>query len=217
MSEEREEMLKRSAAVVALCKQALEGPWSSDGYGRYVTLELPLGIKEVLFSINRPLCLRFLLERNTSDYKCDYHIGWTGHVSFDDSGCGYEETIIAKDDLPRFLPDLIRKLAGEVKTRVNRLLADPLEAPNAQAVENAQSKLQIRKTARGFALAEFADHYGSKCSIQDSSLATEHCIWLGCDQHFNGHAGGRMHLTRAMAKDLIPLLRRFVLKGSIEP
>ena len=41
--------------------------------------------------------------------------------------------------------------------------------------------LTIEKTQRGFALAKFVDRYDIKCSIQDSSIATEACLWLGVD------------------------------------
>ena len=34
-------------------------------------------------------------------------------------------------------------------------------------------------TNRGFVLGEFTDLYGTKCSIQESSLADEPAIWLG--------------------------------------
>lgn len=34
---------------------------------------------------------------------------------------------------------------------------------------------------RGFVGYNFIDHYGEKCSIQESSLASEHAIWLGLD------------------------------------
>jgi len=37
------------------------------------------------------------------------------------------------------------------------------------------------KTNRGFGLIEFEDCYGKKCSIQQSSIATESCLWLGVD------------------------------------
>lgn len=39
--------------------------------------------------------------------------------------------------------------------------------------------MKIEKTERGFALAEFTDRYGVKCSLQKSSLATEDAIWFG--------------------------------------
>ena len=42
-------------------------------------------------------------------------------------------------------------------------------------------KTEVVQTDRGFARGDFIDHYGKHCSVQDSSLATEVCIWLGCD------------------------------------
>ena len=41
--------------------------------------------------------------------------------------------------------------------------------------------IKMEKTERGFLRGEFTDRYGHECSIQESSLATEECIWLGCD------------------------------------
>ncbi len=41
--------------------------------------------------------------------------------------------------------------------------------------------MNITKTERGFALGLFTDLYGTKCSIQKSSLATDDAIWLGVD------------------------------------
>jgi hypothetical protein len=40
---------------------------------------------------------------------------------------------------------------------------------------------QVRKTERGFEVLEFVDRCEVKCSLQQSSLATERAIWLGCD------------------------------------
>ncbi len=79
--------------------------------------------------------------------------------------------------------------------------------------------LKIKTTERGFRYAEFIDRYGSQCSIQESSLATEAAIWLGVDvpfPEFRPHGpvdSTRMHLTQEMARDLIPLLELFVEKG----
>lgn len=42
--------------------------------------------------------------------------------------------------------------------------------------------MEFTATNRGFHVAEFADHNGVKCSLQESSLATEACIWLGCNE-----------------------------------
>lgn len=41
--------------------------------------------------------------------------------------------------------------------------------------------MRLTKTERGFSIIEFIDRYNTKCSLQKSSLATEDCIWLGCD------------------------------------
>jgi hypothetical protein len=72
---------------------------------------------------------------------------------------------------------------------------------------------------RGFLRGEFLDRYGEKCSIQKSSLATEDCIWLGCNHETvdkeGRPCGARMHLTQAMAADLIPLLTKFVETGEL--
>lgn len=63
---------------------------------------------------------------------------------------------------------------------------------------------------RGFMRAEFKDLYGEVCSIQKSSLATEHAIWLGLDQ-----TGYRMHLNQEMAGELWQVLKRFAETGEL--
>lgn len=78
-------------------------------------------------------------------------------------------------------------------------------------------KIEINPTERGFLRADFEDHNGQACSIQESSLATEDCIWLGQNEgtHHHGHCLARMHLTREMARALVPLLMRFVNRGTL--
>ena len=77
-------------------------------------------------------------------------------------------------------------------------------------------QIKIGKTQRGFKLAEFEDRYANKCSIQDSSLATEAAIWLGVDTDSMGvELSTRMHLTVDMVKSLLPVLNRFVETGTI--
>lgn len=99
------------------------------------------------------------------------------------------------------------------------------------------------KTARGFALRHFDDHYGVPCSIQKSSLAFKDAIWLGVDdpqpkvlareaasvgvqtEERTGWVAypipdavqlhTRMHLTRAQVKKLLPVLQQFVETGNI--
>lgn len=76
-----------------------------------------------------------------------------------------------------------------------------------------------KETARGFNRGEFKDRYGENCSIQASSLATEECIWLGCEHEtvddIGTPCGARMHLTREMAAELSIVLKRFAETGQI--
>ena len=71
----------------------------------------------------------------------------------------------------------------------------------------------VTETCRGFAVAKFRDRYNHQCSIQDSSAATEPCLWLGVDQDVIPQT--RMHLTQDQVRALLPLLTRFVETGSI--
>lgn len=99
------------------------------------------------------------------------------------------------------------------------------------------------KTDRGFATVEFLDRYGDACIIQKSSLATEDAIWFGiqdaCPQIMasDALAAGidtdettgwipypmpknvllttRMHLTRELVAELMPILQRFVDTGEV--
>lgn len=73
--------------------------------------------------------------------------------------------------------------------------------------------MRLKKTDRGFKRAEFKDEYGEDCSIQESSLATNPCIWLGVDLVQDKPA--RMHVSRALAKKLIPHLQKFVETGGL--
>jgi len=87
--------------------------------------------------------------------------------------------------------------------------------------------MELKRTLRGFVNADFTDLYGSECSIQDSLLATDDAIWLGVD-HINAKEWStivgvdpekipaRMHLSREMVAELLPILQRFVDTGSIQ-
>jgi len=87
--------------------------------------------------------------------------------------------------------------------------------------------MQLCATSRGFARIEFTDRYGVPCSLQESSLATEAAIWLGCNEADPKHlvsgqgwvpvampaeyvANTRMHLTRDQVVELIAVLQRWV-------
>lgn len=105
------------------------------------------------------------------------------------------------------------------------------------------SLIKEETTDRGFKLVIFEDLYKEKCSIQQSSIATEHAIWFGIDKInpviLAGDAirlgiktdmvGGwekypipkevlltsRMHLTQEQVKELLPYLQRFSETGEI--
>ena len=70
--------------------------------------------------------------------------------------------------------------------------------------------MQIKKyKLRGFSGVSFKDYYGSVCSLQESSLATEIAVWFGVDKDFEGKKSSRMHLTQKQVKKLLPYLIKF--------
>jgi len=97
--------------------------------------------------------------------------------------------------------------------------------------------VNMGETQRGFASGEFRDRYEKECSIQKSSLAGDDCIWFGIDDPTpqimasdtpEGGSGWvefkipkevslstRMHLTRDMVRELLPVLRHFVNTGDL--
>ena len=94
--------------------------------------------------------------------------------------------------------------------------------------------MKFETADRGFLLANFVDRYGNRCSLQESSLATEGAIWLGVIKDSEGrdyavidsagkvveHCGNpithpRMHLTQEMVKDLLPALQHFAKTGEL--
>lgn len=81
-------------------------------------------------------------------------------------------------------------------------------------------KISSKESNRGFAYRPFEDLYGSDCSVQESSLATDDAIWLGVDVPFESKPpyneqveGHRMHLSRGQVAALLPLLECFVRTG----
>ena len=104
--------------------------------------------------------------------------------------------------------------------------------------------MKFEKTERGFDVGNFTDRYGSPCSLQHSSLATEDAVWFGVDdpnpQVLASKAAAlgikttettgwipypvpedvlistQMHLTRDQLAELIPYLIGFVETGRIQ-
>lgn len=78
--------------------------------------------------------------------------------------------------------------------------------------------LTLRETDRGFVLFEFTDQYGERCSLHESSLASEPAVWLGQNKPTklpDGDLACRMHLTRHDARMLSDLLRHFADFGRL--
>lgn len=95
-------------------------------------------------------------------------------------------------------------------------------------------KLEIKPTERGFLRADFIDRNKQECSIQESSIATESCLWLGVDtgKHLIGNSAdewtkeqleemnvnclSRMHLTQEIAGELAKQLAYFAEHGRLK-
>lgn len=68
--------------------------------------------------------------------------------------------------------------------------------------------MRKKKTDRGFVRIEFKDFNGEECMLQKSSIATEHCVWLG-------YSPGQMHLSQKAVKRLLPHLTKFAETGEL--
>lgn len=75
----------------------------------------------------------------------------------------------------------------------------------------------FKPTKKGLLRAEFRDRFGAVCSLQDSSFPDEDCLWIGVEVDIHGTevAQGRMHITQAMAEQLLPVLRHFARTGKL--
>jgi len=84
--------------------------------------------------------------------------------------------------------------------------------------------IYFRTTSHGFLRGDFGDANGERCSVQESSVATEPMLWLGQDHgtHYE-HEGleskccARMHLTQEHARCLAGLLQYFADHGELPP
>lgn len=93
-------------------------------------------------------------------------------------------------------------------------------------------EIKHSKTYRGFGRIDFKDKYNVDCSIQESSLATDNCIWFGCNEANPRHlvpgqgwqpvempteyyASTRMHLSQEQVLELLPILVKFAYTGTL--
>lgn len=101
---------------------------------------------------------------------------------------------------------------------------------NGEEQEIQETVLVNETGPRGFGRIGFIDRYHSQCSLQDSSIATEPCIWLGVSEIVakrlipgqgwkivpldpDLNLNERMHLTQSMVKQLLPFLTHFAETG----
>jgi hypothetical protein len=83
----------------------------------------------------------------------------------------------------------------------------------------ANIEIKFESTPRGFVRMDFVDSNLEPCSLQESSLATEPHIWLGCNNNAPIHQptgnqmSPRMHLSQADVQTLLPHLQRFADMG----
>ncbi len=76
--------------------------------------------------------------------------------------------------------------------------------------------IDLKSSPKGLIVGEFADRDGRECVIQESSAPSESCLWLGVDLGLNGEPiPGRMHITRELVLELLPILRYFARTGSL--
>ncbi len=103
--------------------------------------------------------------------------------------------------------------------------------------------MEIKLNNRGFAVGVFIDTYGSKCSVQQSSLASDDRLWVGVDdpnpQILASQAADlgidspentgwipyplpsqvllstRMHLDEQQVKELVGVLQRWLDTGTL--
>lgn len=81
-------------------------------------------------------------------------------------------------------------------------------------------------TSRGFLRLDFTDRNGTECSLQQSSIATEDCIWLGAESgtHIKALATdkepgcyARMHLNEEQVRGLVRQLSHWLVTKRFTP
>lgn len=66
-------------------------------------------------------------------------------------------------------------------------------------------------TGRGFTIYDaFRDHYGADIRLQESSLATERCIWIFSNKHGFPDEPASPHLTVEQAERVRDALDQFI-------
>lgn len=147
---------------------------------------------------------------------------------------------VPKREIPEAVPANILRgkrnvsLLREEETIPMHELPPQLHSPAvpASGERPAPMEFEVSKTNRGFDIVRFRDYNDVDCTIQESSLATDHAIWLGCEHEEpkvlipgegwkpfdvpeTFQCNTRMHLTREQVGYLLPFLQRFYETGRI--
>lgn len=101
---------------------------------------------------------------------------------------------------------LNRECVGDLAIHVLALAGVALKTP---------APMPSAETDRGFVRVDFKDYNHEECSLQESSIATENCVWLGIDCVTTGESG-RMHLAQDQVRSLLPWLQRFADSGMLD-
>lgn len=113
------------------------------------------------------------------------------------------------------------EMATSPSTPESKRVREDIESDSESDAESVNERDQVKMkeleyTNRGFSYVQFEDHYGQRCSIQQSSVYTH--VWLGVEKNFKGEdVNIRMHLSMEQVQALLPYLERFAKTGSIEP
>ncbi|MBU7316018.1 hypothetical protein [Paenibacillus oleatilyticus] len=66
-------------------------------------------------------------------------------------------------------------------------------------------------TQRGFAVFDdFESAYCGNICVVESSLATDHCVWIQFDEYGSNEKQEALHLNKEEAKRIIAALKEFV-------
>lgn len=77
--------------------------------------------------------------------------------------------------------------------------------------------IDLKPSPKGLIVGTFTDYDGRGCVVQESSSSVDSCLWLGVDWGLHGDPSseGRMHITKSLALELIPILRHFARTGTL--
>lgn len=68
--------------------------------------------------------------------------------------------------------------------------------------------MEIKRTNRGFAYAEFEDYFSNKLRVQHSNISD--AVWIGHGEH------KQIHINRIQARQIASVLKRFADTGDLE-